>query len=88
MRLSSDQDENTHAWDLLDRVPWYLPVQSLAPDQATVLARHPSATLSDGKTAQPVIAHRRYGKGQVVYLGFNETWRLRRRYGEKYYRQF
>ena len=24
----------------------------------------------------------------MVYLGFNETWRLRRRYGEKYYRQF
>jgi hypothetical protein len=24
----------------------------------------------------------------VVYLGFNETWRLRRKYGEKYYRQF
>jgi hypothetical protein len=24
----------------------------------------------------------------VVYLGFNETWRLRRQHGEKYYRQF
>ena len=24
----------------------------------------------------------------MVYLGFNETWRLRRAYGEKYYRNF
>jgi len=24
----------------------------------------------------------------VIYLGFNETWRLRRKYGELYYRQF
>ncbi len=31
---------------------------------------------------------RRYGRGEVVYLGFNETWRLRRKYGEAYYRQF
>ncbi len=24
----------------------------------------------------------------MVYVGFNETWRLRRKYGEQYYRQF
>jgi len=24
----------------------------------------------------------------VIYLGFNESWRLRRKYGELYYRQF
>src|SRR5207248_10455571 len=41
-----------------------------------------------GKTPQPLIAIRKYGKGEVVYLGFNEMWRLRRRFGEKYYRQF
>jgi len=39
-------------------------------------------------TPQPLIAVRRYGKGEVVYFAFNETWRLRRLYGEKYYSQF
>ena len=43
---------------------------------------------SDDKTPQPLIAVRQYGAGAVVYLGFNETWRLRRLFGEQYYRQF
>jgi len=58
--------------------------------QANVLAEHPRDTCSDGKTPQPIIAIRKYGSagGEVVYIAFNETWRLRRRYGELYYRQF
>jgi hypothetical protein len=55
--------------------------------QATVLAVHPTDKAADGRTPQPIIAIRRYGRGEVVYVGFNETWRLRRRYGERYYRQ-
>jgi len=42
----------------------------------------------DGKTRQPLIAVRRFGRGEVIYLGFNETWRMRRKHGERYYRQF
>jgi hypothetical protein len=53
-----------------------------------VLAVHPNDTCSDGRTPQPLIAIRRFGRGEVVYVGFNETWRLRRKYGERYYRQF
>jgi hypothetical protein len=56
--------------------------------QADVLAQHPTDRCSDGKTLQPLIAVRKYGKGEVVYLAFNEMWRLRRQYGEKHYRQF
>ena len=54
---------------------------------ATVLAGHPRHRCADDKTPQPIVAVRRYGRGQVVYFGFNETWRLRRKYGERYYRQ-
>ncbi len=68
-------------------LPWYQPVQRLHP-LATALAVHPQDTCADGKTSQPLIAIRRYGRGEVVYLGFDETWRLRRKYGELYYRQF
>src|SRR5215472_17537932 len=43
----------------------------------------------DGKSHQPLIAIREFPSGgKVVYVGFNETWRLRRKYGEQYYRQF
>lgn len=87
MGLGSDEAENRKAWDNLGPLPWYQPVTRPHP-QATVLATHPTETCSDGKTLQPLIAIRRFGRGEVVYLGFNETWRLRKQYGELYYRQF
>ncbi len=87
MKLGDDDAENRRAWDLLGRMPWYQPVRGTH-EQAEVLAAHPSDTCLDGKTPQPLVAVRKYGNGEVVYLGFNETWRLRRIYGEQYYRQF
>jgi hypothetical protein len=87
MQLGASDFENSRAWDNLGRLPWYQPVAALH-EQAFSLADHPTDLCLDGKTPQPLIAVRQYGKGEVVYLGFNETWRLRRKYGEKYYRQF
>jgi hypothetical protein len=87
MQLGNDDSENVKAWQNLGPIPWYQPVTRLHP-LATVLAEHPVDRCADGKTPQPLIAIRRYGRGEVIYLGFDETWRLRRRYGEKYYRQF
>jgi hypothetical protein len=87
MQLGASEIENTKAWDNLGKLPWYQPVAAKHPD-AEVLAEHPTDKCADGKTPQPLIAIRKYGKGEVVYVGSNEMWRLRRRYGEKYYRQF
>ena len=87
MRLGADEIENRKAWDNLGRLLWYQPVTRVHP-LATVLLEHPTDTCIDGKTPQPLVAIRRFGRGEVVYLGFNETWRLRRKYGEKFYRQF
>lgn len=87
MQLGGDEAENRKAWKNLGRLPWWQPVSRPHP-QATVLAVHPSEKCTDGKTPQPIIAIRRYGRGEVIYLGTNETWRLRRKYGERYYRQF
>ena len=87
MQLGASEIENSKAWDNLGKLPWYQPVAAKHPD-AEVLAEHPTDKCADGRTPQPLIAIRKYGKGEVVYLGFNEMWRLRRRYGEKYYRQF
>ena len=87
MQLGADEAENRRAWKNLGRLPWWQPVSRPHP-QATVIAAHPTAKCTDGKTPQPIIAIRRYGRGEVVYVGTNETWRLRRKYGERYYRQF
>lgn len=87
MRLGESTADNERAWNNLGELPWYQPVAALN-DQAVVLAEHPTDKLADGKTPQPLIAARQFGRGEVVYLGFNEMWRLRRKYGEQYYRQF
>jgi hypothetical protein len=90
MQLGADAAESGHAWDNLGKLPWYQPVAMPHP-QAEVLLEHPTDKCADGKTPQPLIAIRPYGKGgagEVVWIGFNEMWRLRRLYGEQYYRQF
>jgi hypothetical protein len=87
MTLGRNQAENQRAWNNLAGLPWYQPVARV-PNLAEVLLEHPTDTCVDGKTRQPLVAIRRYGRGEVVYLAMNETWRLRRKYGENYYRKF
>lgn len=87
MQLGSTDAENRKAWANLGAIPWYQPVARLHP-LATALVNHPSDTAVDGRSPQPIVAIRRYGRGEVIYVAFNETWRLRRKYGEQYYRQF
>jgi hypothetical protein len=86
MQLEADA-ENNKAWENLGPLPWYQPVERLH-SMATALAVHPTDKCVDGKTPQPIIAARNYGRGEVVYLAMNEMWRLRRMWGERYYRQF
>jgi hypothetical protein len=88
MRLGADARENELAWNNLGELPWYQPVRRLESSASNALAVHPTDVCVDGKTPQPLIAIRKYGRGEVIYLGFNEMWRLRRKYGELYYRQF
>lgn len=87
MKLGETDVETSKAWDNIRGLESYQPVAAVH-ERAEVLAEHPTDVCADGKTHQPLIAIRRYGRGEVVYLGFNETWRLRRMYGEKYYRRF
>lgn len=87
MQLSADQNENRSLWARLGPLEWFQPVAGVH-DQARVLLEHPTAKCADGRTPQPILAARRYGKGEVIYLAMNETWRLRREYGEAYYRKF
>ncbi len=87
MQLGDNDVENVKAWNNLRLLPWYQPVAQLQ-GHAYALAEHPTDVCSDGRTPQPLMAIRQYGAGEVVYIGFNETWRLRRMYGERYYREF
>ena len=88
MRLGQTDAENIKGWNNLSKLPWYQPVRRVETRGTQVLAEHPTEKCRDGKTPQPLIAVRQYGRGEVVYVAFNEMWRLRRLYGEEYYRQF
>ena len=88
MRLGDSDAENAKAWGNLGRMPWYQPVRRVESSATTVLAEHPFDMCIDRRTPQPLIAVRKYGRGEVVYIAQNEMWRLRRKYGEQYYRQF
>lgn len=87
MILQDGTTPTNFGWQTIGRLPWYQPVTGVHP-LATVLAAHPLDKCADSKTAQPIIARRRFGRGEVVYLAFNETWRLRRKTGELRYRRF
>ena len=87
MKLGDNDYENAQAWGSFRKLQWYQP--GLRPHPlATVLAEHPRDRCVDARTPQPLIAVRRFGKGEVIYFAFNETWRLRKLFGEKYYSQF
>jgi hypothetical protein len=88
MRLGQTDADNAKGWNNMGKLNWYQPVRRVETRGTQVLAEHPTDTCLDGKTPQPLIAIRQYGRGEVVYLAFNEMWRLRRLYGEEYYRQF
>src|SRR5262245_58722670 len=77
MQLGAYELETGIAWQNLNTLPWYQPVARLHP-LGVALAVHPLDKCVDGMTPQPVVAIRRYGRGEVIYLGFNESWRLRR----------
>jgi len=84
---AGDQQASREVWQSITPLSWYQRVGRLHP-LAEVLAEHPTDRCTDGETPQPLIARRPFGRGEVIYLGTDELWRLRRHAGERYFRQF
>ncbi len=63
-------------------------------DLATQVELKPSAipliqAWSDEKGPRiPAIAYHTYGRGAVLYMGFDSTWRWRKVYGDRYFRDY
>ena len=55
---------------------------------ATALLPPELAALLALERRQPVIVHQHLGAGQVVWLGFDGTWRWRHRVGDEYHHRF
>ena len=84
MKLSDDPDVNRKIWASFAGVRWTARVVRARPTAQVFLEdARPQLASQDG--LMPVIAQQQYGKGQVMYFGFDETYRWRSQLGEKYY---
>jgi hypothetical protein len=75
LALADTPEENLRAWQHLPPFYWHSPVSKLRPG-ATALLVHPRQKTLDQPV--PVLATHFYGKGQVLFMGTDETWRWRR----------
>lgn len=86
LRLSENAAANTALWKNFSGVRWTAKVARARPG-AEVLLVDPSPTRATPSGPGPVLARQRFGRGEVMYFGFNETYRWRSELGGKYYAQ-
>ena len=82
--FSGDREENRKTWTELSPPYWfYRPGKIKASAISLVTAGR------RGEAARtPVILNHTYGKGPVIFLGLDSTWRWRREFGDRYFRDF
>lgn len=76
LRLAEGPQESGARWSALPAVFWLSPVGRAKP-AAEVLVRE--------SAGWPVWVLHRYGAGQVLFVGTDETWRWRKNVGDQYY---
>ena len=86
LALENDRIDNFKTWKNLQNFYWNYPVKDLKP-AAEALLVHPTRTTEAG-TAMPLLAIHYYGKGLVLFVGFDETWRWRFNVADKYFGRF
>ena len=90
LRLAENSLDNRKIWNDFPGVLWTAAVARARPTAEVYLEGSTAAAaqgsgLSPGAARLPVIAQQDYGRGTVMYFGFDETYRWRSRVGEKYY---
>jgi len=87
--LDDNPEDNKRLWkkDLWEHVPgffWHYPVSDLRPG-ATALVVHPQekTTRKPDVKPMPIFATQLYGKGEVLFVGTDETWRWRDSTGDR-----
>lgn len=85
MALVDDARENLKLWQELPGFHWHYPVTKVRPG-ATVLLEHPTAKV--GEQPMPLIASHYFGRGEVLFLASDETWRWRFNAQDRYFGRF
>jgi hypothetical protein len=83
LKLQS-QEQTAALWSALPGMYWYSLIGSLKPG-AQVLAEKPDT--ADSRRC-PVVILQPVGRGQVLFIGTDETWRWRREVGDRYFYRF
>jgi len=74
LSLGENADDNDKVWAELPGIFWHYPVTRLKPGAVALLA-HPTQKADD--EPMPLLAQHYFGKGQVLFVGFEESWRWR-----------
>lgn len=77
MTFYADRQQTLQRWETLPGIFWSFPSEEPRPT-AHVLIEHSDPTLKKVVGSRPLLVSGRYGAGQVLYLGFNGTWRWRK----------
>ncbi len=85
LALADTPEESLKTWEALPGFHWYYPLTKLRPG-ATALVINPRAKM--GEQPMPVAATHYYGKGQVLFVGTDETWRWRFNAQDKHFGRF
>jgi hypothetical protein len=88
LALADAPAENLKTWEGLPGFYWNYPVTKLRPG-ATALVVNPRVKMERAdKQPMPTMAMQPYGKGQVLFLGTDETWRWRYNTQDKHFSRF
>lgn len=86
--FGEDPEQNRTVWSNLPGPVWvWLGTAKPGATVWTAALLPEQAGLADERK-QALIAHQHFGFGQVVWIGFDSTWRWRHRVGDKYHHQF
>ena len=77
MRLAATVEENRQAWQDMPGIYDSHPVARLKTLATALAVSGDSARQTDDAEREPVVAVQYYGKGRVLYMGFDATWRWR-----------
>jgi hypothetical protein len=82
LALDANLATNTTLWATLPGPRWAAHVEAL-PGAETLLE-----LLLPTRVTVPALVFRRFGAGQVLYAGFDESWRWRQHVGDRYHQKF
>src|SRR5262249_51212211 len=75
LQLGDTLEQTNKIWRELEGMYWFYPVTKLRSKDARVLLEHPRVRM--GEKPMPLMVLQKFGKGEVLWVGFEETWRWR-----------